>query len=194
MIALPPQAGRVIGVSEIRSGSTVTQTIALQADPTTPGQNQLVVTTRRTGLAERITSDAIAAEMAKAMPGVPMAIVNSLNRNASASFGYALGRAGDQTCLYGWQSVGGLGRHGVTTPLLSGPRRSLVAAASALPRQDLSGRARRRDAGARPLLWRPVRPPKVASARMHWRPRAVSTCPVPAPWASPCRPRHAGRR
>src|SRR5262245_11747088 len=73
MVSLPPQAGRIIGISETRSGSTITQTIALQADPSTQGQNQLVVTMRRSGPVPRISSDGIAAELAAAMPGVPMA-------------------------------------------------------------------------------------------------------------------------
>ena len=120
------------------------------------------------------------------MPGVPMAIVNSLNRNSLGVFGYALGRAGDQTCLYGWQSVSGSGDTGVTTPLLSGPRGSLslrlrLCRAKTSPAAlvaVMQGLGRSMAARC---------PPKAASARMHWRPPAVSTCPVPAPWASPCR-------
>ena len=48
LVGLPPQAGRVVGVTEVRKGSTVTQTIALQADAGAVGQNQLVVTSAAT--------------------------------------------------------------------------------------------------------------------------------------------------
>ena len=74
-------------------------------------------------MAPRISSDAIAAEMAKSLPGVPMSIANTLNRNAFGPFGYALGRTGDQTCLYGWQSVGT--SDAATVSIFSGPRRTL---------------------------------------------------------------------
>jgi hypothetical protein len=123
MVALPPQAGQVVGIVEARDGAKVTQTIALAADPSTPGQNQLVVVTRPGAIAPRISSDAIAAEMAKSLPGVPMSVANTLNRNAFGPFGYALGRIGDQTCLYGWQSIGAPDAASVS--IFSAPRRTL---------------------------------------------------------------------
>jgi hypothetical protein len=107
MLGLPPQAGRVVGVTERRSDGATTQTIALEADPSTPGQNQLVVTSHRRGPARRIRSDEIAAEMAAAMPGVPMAVAMTTNQNGLGPFGYAMGRGQGQTCLYGWQETGG---------------------------------------------------------------------------------------
>jgi hypothetical protein len=107
MLGLPPQAGRVVGVTERRSDGTTTQTIALEADPSTPGQNQLVVTSHRRGPARRIRSEDIAAEMAAAMPGVPMAVAMTTNQNGLGPFGYAMGRGLGQTCLYGWQETGG---------------------------------------------------------------------------------------
>jgi hypothetical protein len=123
MIALPPQAGHVVGVVESRDGSKITQTIALAADPSTAGQNQLVVVTKPGAIAPRISSDAIAAEMAKSLPGVTMSIANTLNRNAFGPFGYALGRTGDQTCLYAWQSVGSSDAAAVS--IFSAARRTL---------------------------------------------------------------------
>jgi hypothetical protein len=107
ILSLPPQAGRVVGITERRAGGATIQTVALEADPGTVGQNQLVVTRHVRGALPRIRSDEIGAEMAAAMPGVPMSIAATTNVNGLGPFGYAMGRAGGETCLYGWQAVSG---------------------------------------------------------------------------------------
>ena len=64
--------------------------------------------------------------MAKYLPGVPMSIGNTMNSNGFGPFGYALGRSGGQTCLYGWQSAGATrDQNAPGTPLLAAPGRSM---------------------------------------------------------------------
>jgi hypothetical protein len=105
LLALPNAAGRIIGVAEKRTASFLRQTLALAADPSTPGQNEIVVTLSQGGLARRIVESQVLAEMAARLPGIPMSIAGTGGRNALGVFGYAVGGRGSLACLYAWQGI-----------------------------------------------------------------------------------------
>ena len=95
----------MIGFSEERSTSKIVQTTVFAADPGTPGQNEMVVTVYRKGLAPRFSQPGIVAELAERVPGVPMTISNTLVKNGLGPFGYAVGREGRTTCMFAWQGI-----------------------------------------------------------------------------------------
>lgn len=106
LVLPPPAAGAVIGVDEQRKTDSFTQVITLAGDPGTQGENTVTVTITRDGLAPRIESADLYAEMADRVPaGMPMALDPTSRDNVFGVFGAATGSHGPLSCLYGWQSV-----------------------------------------------------------------------------------------
>ncbi len=105
LVTLPRAAGAVIGVDEQRKINSFVQTITLQGDPGSVGENTITVTVTRDGLAPRIGEDVIFPEMAERLPSIAMALGTPGTRNVFGLFGYAIGSQGSLTCLYGWQGV-----------------------------------------------------------------------------------------
>ena len=115
-LVLPPPGGpSIVSVVEQKRGNGVEQTISLFTSSSVQGQNFLKVqflgasgTNPGAGNASyrMIREGDIAREMARSVPGVPMATSATFLQNSYGPFGYASGhsRAGD-TCLYAWQQV-----------------------------------------------------------------------------------------
>ena len=105
LVILPPAAGAIIGIDEQRKIDSYVQTITLQGDPGTTGENRVVVTVTRKGLAPRITPDVIQAELADAIPDIPVSMGPINTRNVFGLFGSLIGSRGPLTCFYGFQGV-----------------------------------------------------------------------------------------
>ena len=105
IVTLPPAAGPMVGVTDIRKLDRYTQTVVLRGDPGVVGQNTVTATVTRDGLAPRIDQADIDAEMAELLPGMAMELAPTPGQNSLGVFGFALGHQGTTTCLYGWQAV-----------------------------------------------------------------------------------------
>ena len=115
-LVLPPPGGpSIVSVIERKRGNGVEQTISLFTSSSVPGQNFLKAQfLGASGVNSGASSDSyrmirqgdIAREMARAVPGVPMATSATFLQNSYGPFGYASGRsrAGD-TCIYAWQQI-----------------------------------------------------------------------------------------
>lgn len=115
-LILPPPGGpSIVGVVERKRGNGVEQTISLFTSSSVQGQNFLKVQFfGASGANPGASSDSfrmiregdIVREMARAVPGVPMATSATFLQNSYGPFGYASGhsRAGD-TCVYAWQQI-----------------------------------------------------------------------------------------
>ncbi len=115
-LAFPPPGGpAIVNVVERRYKGDVEQTISLATSSSVSGQNFLKiqfhgVSGDNPGLGstpyKAVGANAIAREMAVAVPGVRLARSATLVQNTYGPFGYASGqsRAGD-TCLYAWQQI-----------------------------------------------------------------------------------------
>ncbi|WP_112968036.1 cellulose biosynthesis protein BcsN [Rhizobium sp. BK512] len=115
-LVLPPPGGpSIVSVVEQKRGNGVEQTISLFTSSSVQGQNFLKVQFLGASGANPGAGNAsyrmiregdIAREMARSVPGVPMATSATFLQNSYGPFGYASGhsRAGD-TCLYAWQQV-----------------------------------------------------------------------------------------
>ena len=115
-LVLPPPGGpSIVSVVEQKRGNGVEQTISLFTSSSVQGQNFLKVQFLGASGANPGAGNAsyrmiregdIVREMARSVPGVPMATSATFLQNSYGPFGYASGhsRAGD-TCLYAWQQV-----------------------------------------------------------------------------------------
>ncbi|BBE72481.1 cellulose biosynthesis protein BcsN [Oharaeibacter diazotrophicus] len=108
--SLPPAAGAVLSVVEEVRPKLRTQRIVLAGAGSLPGENAVTVRIpgtagTDTSLLARPTDVAIAAEMAAALPGVPMTVVPVARTTADGPFGAAVGAAGPFHCLYAWQHL-----------------------------------------------------------------------------------------
>ncbi len=115
MVLPPPGGPSIVSVVEQKRGNGVEQTISLFTSSSVQGQNFLKVQFLGASGANPGAGNAsyrmiregdIAREMARSVPGVPMATSATFLQNSYGPFGYASGhsRAGD-TCLYAWQQV-----------------------------------------------------------------------------------------
>lgn len=105
LFRLPPAAGAVIAVDERRATDRYVQTITLRGDPGTVGENQIVVTVTRDGLAPRISDETLSAEAADRLPPMTMALGPADLRDEMGGFGAAVGARGALACAYGWQTA-----------------------------------------------------------------------------------------
>lgn len=105
ILALPAAAGAIVDLHQRLTGDSLTQTIVYQGDPLTPGQNVLVTSVLRGGLAPPIPSEDVDSEMEDRLPGIAMNVSLYPGRNVFGVFGYALGARGPVACLYAWQGV-----------------------------------------------------------------------------------------
>ncbi|MBB3657496.1 hypothetical protein FHX15_002728 [Rhizobium sp. BK650] len=115
-LVLPPPGGpSIVSVVERKRGNGVEQTISLFTSSSVQGQNFLKVQFLGASAANpgvgndsyrTIREGDIAREMARSVPGVPMATSATFLQNSYGPFGYASGRsrAGD-TCIYSWQQI-----------------------------------------------------------------------------------------
>lgn len=115
-LAFPPPGGpAIVTVVERRHKDDVEQTISLATSSSVVGQNFLKiqflgVSGGSPGLGstpyKAISENAIARELAAAIPGIRLARSATFVQNTYGPFGYASGqsRAGD-TCLYAWQQI-----------------------------------------------------------------------------------------
>ncbi|TCS08352.1 cellulose biosynthesis protein BcsN [Rhizobium sp. BK418] len=115
-LVLPPPGGpSIVSVVERKRGNGVEQTISLFTSSSVQGQNFLKAqflgaTGANPGAGNdtyrMIREGDIAREMARSVPGVPMATSATFLQNSYGPFGYASGRsrAGD-TCVYAWQQI-----------------------------------------------------------------------------------------
>ena len=115
-LVLPPPGGpSIVSVVEQKRGNGVEQTISLFTSSSVQGQNFLKVQFLGASGANPGAGNAsyrmiregdIAREMARSVPGVPMATSATFLQNSYGPFGYASGssRAGD-TCIYAWQQI-----------------------------------------------------------------------------------------
>ena len=115
-LVLPPPGGpSIVSVVEEKRGNGVAQTISLFTSSSVQGQNFLKAQfLGASGANPGASSDSyrmirqgdIAREMARSVPGVPMATSATFLQNSYGPFGYASGnsRAGD-TCIYAWQQI-----------------------------------------------------------------------------------------
>jgi hypothetical protein len=115
-LVLPPPGGpSIVSVVEQKRGNGVEQTISLFTSSSVRGQNFLKAqflgasgANPGAGSASyrMIREGDIAREMARSVPGVPMATSATFLQNSYGPFGYASGhsRTGD-TCIYAWQQI-----------------------------------------------------------------------------------------
>ncbi|EJJ27947.1 cellulose biosynthesis protein BcsN [Rhizobium sp. CF142] len=115
-LVLPPPGGpSIVSVVEQKRGNGVEQTISLFTSSSVQGQNFLKAqflgasgANPGAGSASyrMIREGDIAREMARSVPGVPMATSATFLQNSYGPFGYASGysRTGD-TCIYAWQQI-----------------------------------------------------------------------------------------
>lgn len=115
---LPASAGRVVAVRRVAYANGFRQEIVLGGPRAMAGENRITVqalTTTRTGgrglAGEELKlgppGDAeVAAEMERALPGVPMRIEATPERDADGPLGIATGAAGHLACVYAWQYLG----------------------------------------------------------------------------------------
>ena len=107
MAALPPEAGRVVSVVERRGEGTVRQTITLAGDPGARGEDRIEVVARERRLAgsNRVDEEMIEAELAEALPGVPMTVSSRVVTTPTGPVGVATGTTADGVeCLYAWSN------------------------------------------------------------------------------------------
>ncbi len=105
LVALPPGAGTIVGVDEKRKTDSFVQTITLAGDAGTAGDNEIVVTVTRTGLAPRIEDDTIATEAQQLLPNFSFKLGPVGTRNTFGLFGALVGGKGGVNCVYAWQGV-----------------------------------------------------------------------------------------
>jgi len=115
-LVLPPPGGpSIVSVVEKKRGNGVEQMISLFTSSSVQGQNFLEVqflgasgaNPSASSISYRMIREGdIAREMARSVPGVPMATSATFLQNSYGPFGYASGRsrAGD-TCIYAWQQI-----------------------------------------------------------------------------------------
>ncbi|MFK8250178.1 cellulose biosynthesis protein BcsN [Ancylobacter terrae] len=115
-LILPPPGGpKVLAVTEIQFQNAVEQEVVLSTRSATPGQNALHIVmfgpaagnvgAERTRKDERLSEEALAEEMEKRLPDVPMHVSTFFVQNRYGPFGYAIGRTGTDLCIYGWQRI-----------------------------------------------------------------------------------------
>lgn len=113
---LPPPGGpSLVAVSERSYSNGIQQDIALATSSGISGQNAMRVrlfgpikgkAPGQTALPGQFLSLAnIDSEIRRAVPGVPMQKAAFFVQNRYGPFGYAVGRRGRETCLYGFQEI-----------------------------------------------------------------------------------------
>jgi hypothetical protein len=112
--ALPPQAGKVISVSERDTPPRLVQRIVLDGAGPIAGENFIAVATVSdqspvSAFGPPPTPDSIDREMAAAFPGIDMRRTLAIETNRLGPFGTAFGDSAGYTCLYAWQRAGGSG-------------------------------------------------------------------------------------
>lgn len=115
-LAFPPPGGpAIVTVVERRHKDDVEQTISLATSSSVAGQNFLKiqflgVSGGNPGLGstpyKAVSENAIARELAAAIPGVRLARSATFVQNTYGPFGYASGQSrSGETCLYAWQQI-----------------------------------------------------------------------------------------
>lgn len=113
-IVLPPPGGpRVVSVIQTNYDNALMQQIVLGGDSRAIGENAITVrlygplggVTGNTLSQDRPTLTTIGREMVTAFPNVRMAVSSYYTQNFYGPFGYAIGKTGAGTCLYGWQLI-----------------------------------------------------------------------------------------
>ncbi len=109
---LPEPFGHVGAVRVVDVPEGLRQEILLDGGPSGGARNRLsILAPSRRGAAfdgpsQKPTEPGIRAEMAAALPHVPLRIVERPSANAYGPYGLAIGRAsGDVRCLYAWQWI-----------------------------------------------------------------------------------------
>jgi hypothetical protein len=105
ILVLPAAAGSIVDLQQRLTSDRLTQTITFQGDPLTPGQNVLVTSVLRGGLAPAAASEEIDSEMEDRLPGIAMNVSPYPGRNVFGVFDYALGAKGPVACIYAWQGM-----------------------------------------------------------------------------------------
>ncbi|WP_413989741.1 cellulose biosynthesis protein BcsN [Labrys okinawensis] len=105
----------VVSILQTAYANATRQTMALATDGSAPGQNQLRVDIfgvsnesagAESTLADRsLSEDQLTSEAEAALPGVPMRRSLTYVQNQYGPFGYALGRAAGELCIYAWQRI-----------------------------------------------------------------------------------------
>ena len=111
----PPGGPAMVDILETRYPNATEQKVLLGGNANTSGQNYLQVRffgpvgqsgTGRTPLKDRpLATTNMAGELRTEFPGIRMGKAPVYVQNRYGAFGYALGRAAGDTCLYAWQRI-----------------------------------------------------------------------------------------